>query len=170
MPPLKLTPDILEKADAAQLRIIYEGFIEILMAVTKEEMITANKEILAQTITYPELHDGGSIPEVVFFYYLKTLMETVGIQDFTLRDLFEPQFPRTKRFLSAIINFAKFREERLSRYNELAGPTSDESLIRQHLHLCCFRQGLSFHSFVCFFGVDKNSLQTERQLPRRNPT
>jgi kinetochore protein Nuf2 len=125
MPPLKLTPDILEKADAAQLRIIYEGFIEILMAVTKEEMITANKEILAQTITYPELHDGGSIPEVVFFYYLKTLMETVGIQDFTLRDLFEPQFPRTKRFLSAIINFAKFREERLSRYNELAGPTSD---------------------------------------------
>jgi kinetochore protein Nuf2 len=52
-------------------------------------------------------------------------METVGIQDFTIRDLFEPQFPRTKRFLSAIINFAKFREERLTRYNELAGPTSE---------------------------------------------
>jgi hypothetical protein len=70
MPPLKLTPEILEKADAAQLRTIYEWFIEILMAVTKEEMMAANKEILAQTFAYPELHDGSSIPEVVFFYHL----------------------------------------------------------------------------------------------------
>jgi hypothetical protein len=52
-------------------------------------------------------------------------METAGIQDFTIRDLFEPQFPRTKRFLSAIINFAKFREDKLTRFNELAGPTSE---------------------------------------------
>jgi hypothetical protein len=70
MPPLKLTPEALEKADATQLRIIYEGFIELLMSVTKEEMMTPNKEVLEQVITYPELHDGGSIPEVVFFHHL----------------------------------------------------------------------------------------------------
>jgi kinetochore protein Nuf2 len=57
--------------------------------------------------------------------YRKVLMETVGIHDFTLRDLFEPQFSRTKRFLSAIINFAKFREDRWTKYGELAGPTCE---------------------------------------------
>jgi kinetochore protein Nuf2 len=41
------------------------------------------------------------------------LMSQVGILDFSIRDLIKPESARVKQILSAIINFAKFREEQL---------------------------------------------------------
>ena len=41
------------------------------------------------------------------------LMTNVGIPDFSIRDLIKPDALRVKKILSAIINFAKFREEQL---------------------------------------------------------
>lgn len=43
----------------------------------------------------------------------KKLMNTVGVKDFTMIDLIKPQSKRLIRHISAVINFAKFREERL---------------------------------------------------------
>jgi len=40
-------------------------------------------------------------------------MTLVGITDFSIRDLIKPDAARVKNILSAIINFAKFREEQL---------------------------------------------------------
>jgi kinetochore protein Nuf2 len=40
-------------------------------------------------------------------------MSQVAISDFSIRDLIKPDAQRVKRILSAIINFAKFREEQL---------------------------------------------------------
>lgn len=40
-------------------------------------------------------------------------MTRVGIHDFSIRDLIKPESHRVKTILSAIINFAKFREEQL---------------------------------------------------------
>jgi len=40
-------------------------------------------------------------------------MTLVGITDFSIRDLIKPDAGRVKKILSAIINFAKFREEQL---------------------------------------------------------
>lgn len=50
----------------------------------------------------------------------QSFMQTVGVRDFSLADLHKPQEKRTIRNFSAIINFAKFREERIQRYNELS--------------------------------------------------
>lgn len=41
------------------------------------------------------------------------LMTEVGIDDFSIRDLIKPEAGRVKKILSAVINFAKFREERM---------------------------------------------------------
>lgn len=41
------------------------------------------------------------------FMYRMTLMRTCAAYDFSMRDVFKPTGPRTKRFLSAIINFVK---------------------------------------------------------------
>lgn len=43
-----------------------------------------------------------------------------GVHDFTMKDVLTPDPKRVRRHLSAIINFAKFREERLVMYSELA--------------------------------------------------
>ena len=40
-------------------------------------------------------------------------MNTVGVKDFTMLDLIKPESKRLRRHISAVINFAKFREERL---------------------------------------------------------
>jgi hypothetical protein len=44
-----------------------------------------------------------------------------GVHDFSIKDLLTPDPKRVKRHLSAIVNFAKFREERLVIYAELSG-------------------------------------------------
>jgi len=46
-------------------------------------------------------------------------MHNVGVHDFNLKqDLLLPSSSKTIRNLSAIINFAKFREDRLAQYHE----------------------------------------------------
>lgn len=40
-------------------------------------------------------------------------MSGVGIDDFSMRDILRPEPPRVRRCFSAVINFAKFREERM---------------------------------------------------------
>lgn len=46
------------------------------------------------------------------------LMSKVGVESFSIRDLIRPEAPQVRRILSAIINFAKFREERMSVYEQ----------------------------------------------------
>lgn len=46
------------------------------------------------------------------------LMRTTGINDFTVKDVLYPERGRLRRNLSAVINFAKFREDRMERYQE----------------------------------------------------
>lgn len=45
-------------------------------------------------------------------------MRTVGIADFTIKDVLYPERARLRRNFSAVINFAKFREDRMERYQE----------------------------------------------------
>ena len=70
-------------------------------------------------LQFPELHD-NSIPNIMFSKNLSKLMSASGLQDFSLvKDLYKPEATRLRRNLSAIINFAKFREEKLSLFTEL---------------------------------------------------
>lgn len=51
-------------------------------------------------------------------------METCGIHNFSIRDLMMSPRPRQFRVaLSGVINFAKFREERIGEYSELTAET-----------------------------------------------
>jgi kinetochore protein Nuf2 len=70
-------------------------------------------------LNYPELHE-ESIPELAFFRACSKMMSVCGVHDFSMKDLLAPEAKRVRRHLSAIINFAKFREERLVMYSELA--------------------------------------------------
>jgi kinetochore protein Nuf2 len=69
-------------------------------------------------LEFPELHD-ESIPAVAFLHALNRLLLASGVKDFSMRDLHKPEPQRLRRNLSAIINFAKFREEKLVAYTEL---------------------------------------------------
>lgn len=60
-------------------------------------------------------------------------MGRVGIEDFSLRDLIRPDGPRFRLVLSAVINFAKFREEQLALFEQFNRRSDDLLNERQRL-------------------------------------
>lgn len=113
-------PDI-RKYEPPLIRRIFEVFIEKIMGITKEEMGQPAFSGL-RALDFPELHE-ESIPELTFFRTISKLMGYCGIYDFSFRDLLYPSPKRLRRQLSALINFAKFREERLSTFAGLSKET-----------------------------------------------
>lgn len=64
-------------------------------------------------------------------------MKAAGVE-FKLSDLLYPIYPRTRRFLSAIINFAKYREEKFGKFSELdeeADRLAEELMAAENLEL-----------------------------------
>lgn len=62
-------------------------------------------------------------------------MEVVGVRDFCWRDIVYPDKKRTIRNLSAIINFAKFRQDRMESFNEYMERTSQVSAFNPCLYV-----------------------------------
>lgn len=81
---------------------------------------------------YVELHV-ESLGNLSFFRALGRLMKAAGIMDFSLRDVFKPESQRVRRYLSAIINFAKFREEKLATYDSLIQNSDQAASQREDL-------------------------------------
>jgi kinetochore protein Nuf2 len=75
-------------------------------------------DVLSKVLEYPQLHE-ESIPELSFFRATSKLMGVCGLNTFTTKDIFVPDAKRFRRQLSAVINFAKFREEHVIRCEEL---------------------------------------------------
>ncbi|RLN90561.1 hypothetical protein BBJ28_00022316 [Nothophytophthora sp. Chile5] len=107
--------------DAAAVRKVLEAFLESAMGVTREELQQPAFTGLS-ALSFPELH-ADSIPELSFFRASQRLLAACGVDDFGLQDLLAPSPKRVRRQLSALINFAKFREERLAAFSELTGRT-----------------------------------------------
>ncbi|QLL34391.1 hypothetical protein HG536_0G02520 [Torulaspora globosa] len=55
--------------------------------------------------------------------------QNIGVADFNLTDLYRPDAHRTKRILSAVVNYARFREERMFDCNKFISET--ETLLGQ---------------------------------------
>ncbi|XP_063933348.1 uncharacterized protein LOC135145173 isoform X2 [Zophobas morio] len=59
-------------------------------------------------------------------------MNICGVQDFILKDLTHPEFQRTRRNLSALINFKKFRATQLIKFQNLQDETDvNENTVRE---------------------------------------
>mmetsp|Transcript_61446 Transcript_61446/g.139091 ORF Transcript_61446/g.139091 Transcript_61446/m.139091 type:complete len:502 (-) Transcript_61446:292-1797(-) len=102
---------------ALTIRRLFEALLEVLAGTRKEEI---NMPVFSahQNIAYPQLHE-DSIPELAFWRKISHLMEVCGVTDFTREDLTRPDPKRLRKQLSGLINFAKFREERMDMYNRV---------------------------------------------------
>lgn len=118
---IPVSEDEIRNCEPSAIRKVLEVFIESIMGVTREEM---NQPAFAglSALGYPELHE-ESIPELAFFRTATKLLTACGVYDFGLRDVLTPTPKRVRRQLSALINFAKFREERLAAFSELTRET-----------------------------------------------
>jgi kinetochore protein Nuf2 len=121
---ITITKDILAQPENNKetVKQLLEMLAILLLGIQTEELSQANFHGL-QAITYHELHE-ESIPQLNGLRAIMKLMEICEISDFSLRDIFCPTQSRLNRQLSGIINFAKFREERIHMLYELNQQTN----------------------------------------------
>jgi kinetochore protein Nuf2 len=116
-----ITKEELQKPEqhAAAIKGLLEFLAEVCLAITRDEL-TQPAFAGLNAINYPELHE-ESIPQLNSLRAIQKMMELCDIHDFSIRDLMTPDAKRLNRQLSGIMNFAKFREERLMLLRELSG-------------------------------------------------
>ncbi|KAG2444243.1 hypothetical protein HXX76_001000 [Chlamydomonas incerta] len=107
----------LTKPSYEGVRPYFEQAVIALAGVSREELMQPKFSALS-VFEFPELHD-ESIPTTNFFRHLTRLMLICGVKDFNLNDLFKPDPARLRRNLCALINFAKFRDEKVALVDEL---------------------------------------------------
>ncbi|GFR51208.1 hypothetical protein Agub_g13557 [Astrephomene gubernaculifera] len=128
IPPHEITACLAEMQidfDAGQLtkptyeavRTYFEQAVISLLGVRRERIHQPEFSLL-HMMEHPELHD-ESIPIANLFRQATKLLQICGVKDFTLNDLFKPDPARLRRQLCAIINFARFRDEKLLIVDEL---------------------------------------------------
>jgi kinetochore protein Nuf2 len=110
--------DLMEpEKNKANIRRAMLYLIELCTGVTRDSLCTPAFAGL-ECLSYEELHE-DSIPELAYLRATDKMMRICGINDYGLKDITMPNSKRLRRQLSGIINFAKFREERLQMYGEL---------------------------------------------------
>jgi kinetochore protein Nuf2 len=115
LPGLNIEVSDLKKPTQTLVRRVYEGFAELLMGVTKEEL---NQPVFAGLgeLSNPELHE-ESIPRLALLRKTQTLLSACGYKTFQLKDLLAPEADAFRNQLSAVINMAKYREERVEDFD-----------------------------------------------------
>jgi len=116
---VKLTEAELSEPDKHKeaIRRVYEQLVDLCLNISREEMNQPAFSGLS-VLSYPQLHE-DSIPQITFMRACTKMMKICGVVDFTIRDLSNPEAKRVRKHLSAVINFARFRDERLSLYSDL---------------------------------------------------
>jgi kinetochore protein Nuf2 len=91
--------------------------MEIIMGVGKDDLLQPALSGL-RAFQFPQLHSNQSIPELAFYRNAARLMSACGVTDFSWKDIQKPNIKRVRRHLSAMINFAKFKDERMRFFSE----------------------------------------------------
>ncbi|ORY02797.1 Nuf2-domain-containing protein [Basidiobolus meristosporus CBS 931.73] len=108
----------LSKPTALRLAFVFEAFVDIFMGIPKEQFEQPSAEVI-DLLENPEIHM-TALTQMSFFTKLNKLMLEIGVDDFSLRDILKPEPIHVRKILSALINFAKFREERMCVYEQYA--------------------------------------------------
>ncbi|GME71611.1 unnamed protein product [Ambrosiozyma monospora] len=134
--PILDTDELIELYDALQLSIpmkmlnnptstFMQTLVDQLMARFLQISPHAMRQNYLQS-TDERLHSSLNVISPIRFMY-KFLCDC-GVDDFSIRDIYKPDSRRLQIVLSAIINFARFREERMADFNELINSHEEERI------------------------------------------
>jgi chromosome segregation ATPase len=93
------------------LKEIYIGLLCLTYHKTREDLTKPTAQELSM-LKYPDTGD-TIVPTIKIFRHLQKILSRIGCKDdeFKLTDLLNPDFKRTRKFLSAFINFLRFMTE-----------------------------------------------------------
>ncbi|WVQ95615.1 hypothetical protein IAU59_002713 [Kwoniella sp. CBS 9459] len=115
----------LTKPTASTTQHVYAQLLDALMAAPMEA-IEGPKAALLGMMEYKELYN-DALHFTMFYRHCRTLAELCGIMDFAMSDLTRPDAQRFRICLSGIMNFAKFRDERMQFQNQLQAEVQEQS-------------------------------------------
>ena len=130
-----LTLNDLKEPKADILIPIYGQLMELLMGINKEMIKTPNLNAMNQHIQQSELHE-TSLYQMTYVKKILKLLSVCGIPECNLNTLYYPTAKQVKLIFSGIINFAKFREERMTTYQTFTESTNEllelKTTLQQH--------------------------------------
>lgn len=95
---------------AESIREVYAALIEVCLKKPRFEILKPKLDQL-KILRQPELHD-RTTELLSLFNNVRRLLDRIGcLGEFKLNDFFKPDFKRHRRFLSAVLNFVKFRTQ-----------------------------------------------------------
>ncbi|RHZ75981.1 hypothetical protein Glove_208g25 [Diversispora epigaea] len=116
------TDQDVKKPTVQRLNLVYDAILRVTTGVTNEEW--GNKDWneylenrLHNKIDNTELYI-EPMQSMGLYRRMNKLMMAIGVDDFSFFDILRPESFRTRRILSAIINFMRFREDRICIFNE----------------------------------------------------
>ncbi len=123
-----ISEDTLVKPTSSFMNSLIEQIIDKFLYISP---FTLHKQIeetrINDSMEEESLHNAMNIVAAKHVVY--KFMCDCGVDDFSIKDIFKPEPVRVRIILSAIINFARFREERMSNCDELL-ESSDDVIIK----------------------------------------
>jgi kinetochore protein Nuf2 len=111
-----LTQDDIKNPQPNVIKKVLELYLEMFLQLNIAEIQQPTFE--AMMVEFPQLHE-ASVPTLVSSTAMKYMMNACGVMDFSMQDIVNPESKRIKKLLSALINFAKFREMQMSSVDQL---------------------------------------------------
>lgn len=116
------TLETITKPTSSSIIKLYQQIIDLFANINTENYSIQPNQDMTET-----LDTSNTIPIAILNLTCHKFFKIIGISDFNMIDLCKPDFQRTRRLLSAVVNYARFREERIFDYKESIQQMSDLS-------------------------------------------
>lgn len=125
------TEDNIARPTSQFVITLYKQIIDSFMGISPEYLPGNGKGKLGESGAAYDEEFGSSenLQVLVLNKICYRFFQNIGVADFSLTDLYRPDAQRTKRLLSAVVNYARFREERMFDCNKFISET--ETLLGQ---------------------------------------
>jgi len=92
-----------------KLQTMYGAFVCCLLEVSNEQITQIPLHVM-ESISNQQMHLEEGAGYIQFIKILGYFFDLIGINDFTLNDIIKPKKKRTRRLLSAMVNYAQFAQ------------------------------------------------------------
>ncbi|KAL4398822.1 kinetochore-associated Ndc80 complex subunit Nuf2 [Malassezia pachydermatis] len=120
---LGVTAEDIAKPQGAMVQKVYMAFLDTL-AGTMPDTLEKQRDDICRDMDHKDVFEDG-VAWLLFFREVRTMMEAATVHDFQLQDLTRPTPKRFKRHMSALVNFFRFRSDRLAEFDELVLETEE---------------------------------------------
>ncbi|GAV52223.1 hypothetical protein ZYGR_0AG02140 [Zygosaccharomyces rouxii] len=119
------TEDNISRPTSMYVMTLYKQIIDNFMGISADSLINIGREGNEED----DAAYNATLQVLVLNKICFKFFQNIGVNDFNMLDLYRPDALRTRRLLSAVVNYARFREERMFDCNRFISQT--EALLGQ---------------------------------------